>query len=126
QVAGRLKLDYAQYRELAAFAQFGSDMDKATRTQLDRGARITEIFKQLQYGPVTVEDQIAIIWAVTNGMLDDIPVARIREFESGFTRFLGSSYPELVQAIGTGKALSDETTAGLTKAIGEFKMTQTW
>jgi F-type H+-transporting ATPase subunit alpha len=126
QVAGRLKLDYAQYRELAAFAQFGSDMDKATRTQLDRGARITEIFKQLQYGPMTVENQIAIIWAVTNGMLDDIPVAKIREFEAGFTRFLGSSYPQIGQAIITEKVLSEESIAALKKAIGEFKMTQTW
>ena len=125
QVAGRLKLDYAQYRELAAFAQFGSDMDKSTRTQLERGARITEIFKQPQYGPMAVENQIAIIWAVTNGMLDDVPVAKIRPFELGFTKFLGSSYPQIGQAIVTEKVLSEETIAALKQAIGEFKKTQT-
>ena len=124
QVAGRLKLDYAQYRELAAFAQFGSDMDKATRTQLDRGARITEVFKQLQYGPMSVENQIAILWAVTNGYLDDVPVAKVKAFEAGFTRFLGSSHPELGQTIVAEKELSAATLANLKLAIEEFKKTQ--
>jgi F-type H+-transporting ATPase subunit alpha len=124
QVAGRLKLDYAQYRELAAFAQFGSEMDKATRTQLERGARITEIFKQLQYEPMAVENQVAMIWAVTNGFLDDVPVAKIKVFETGFTRFLGSSHPEIGQTIVTEKELSAATLASLKQAIEEFKKTQ--
>lgn len=123
QVAGRLKLDYAQYRELAAFAQFGSDLDKATRAQLERGARITEIFKQPQYEPMPVENQVAIIWAVTNGLLDDVPVAKVKPFETGFLRFLGSNHPEIGQAIVTEKVLSDATIDGLKKAIGEFKQT---
>ncbi len=126
QVAGRLKLDYAQYRELAAFAQFGSDLDKATRAQLERGARITEVFKQPQYDPMAVENQIAMLWAVTNGYLDDVPVAKIRAFETAFVRYLGSSYPEIGQAIVTQKVLSDETIAGLKRAIGEFKQTFTF
>src|SRR5437762_7289113 len=99
QVAGRLKLDYAQYRELAAFAQFGSDLDPATRATLERGARITEVFKQPQYEPMSVENQIAMIWAVTNGYLDDVPVAKVRAFELAFVRFLGSNHPEIGQTI---------------------------
>ncbi|HEX5414343.1 MAG TPA: F0F1 ATP synthase subunit alpha, partial [Chloroflexota bacterium] len=87
-VAGRMKLDYAQYRELAAFAQFGSDLDKTTRAQLERGARITEVFKQPQYQPMPVEQQVMIIWAVNNGFLDDVPVAKVRAFESSFLRFM--------------------------------------
>jgi F-type H+-transporting ATPase subunit alpha len=123
QVAGRLKLDYAQYRELAAFAQFGSDLDKATRAQLERGARITEIFKQPQYEPMPVENQVAMIWAVTNGYIDDVPVAKVRTFEAGFVRFLGSNYPEIGEAVVKEKVLSDATIAGLKKAIAEFKQT---
>jgi F-type H+/Na+-transporting ATPase subunit alpha len=126
QVAGRLKLDYAQYRELAAFAQFGSDLDKATRAQLERGARITEVFKQPQYDPMPVENQIAIIWAVTNGYLDDVPVAKISAFQSAFLRFLGSNHPEIGSAILTEKVLSDATVAALKQAIGEFKQTFTF
>ncbi|MBX6771553.1 MAG: F0F1 ATP synthase subunit alpha [Chloroflexi bacterium] len=123
QVAGRLRLDYAQYRELAAFAQFGSDLDKATQAQLERGARITEIFKQPQYEPMPVAQQVASIWAVTNGYMDDVPVARIREFESGFLKFLTSNHPEILQTIETEKALSDATIEALKRAIGEFKQT---
>jgi F-type H+-transporting ATPase subunit alpha len=121
QVAGRLKLDYAQYRELAAFAQFGSDLDAATRATLERGARITEIFKQPQYEPLPIEDEIASIWTVTNGYLDDVPIARIREFELGFLRFLRSNHPEIGQAIIGEKALSDITLAALKTAVTEFK-----
>jgi len=123
QVAGRLKLDYAQYRELAAFAQFGSDLDKATRAQLERGARITEIFKQSQYEPLPVEQQIEIIWAVTNGYLDDVPVAKVRAFEAAFLRFLSSNHPEIGQAIVNEKAISDTTLEKLKQAIAEFKQT---
>jgi F-type H+-transporting ATPase subunit alpha len=123
QVAGRLKLDYAQYRELAAFAQFGSDLDKATQAQLDRGARITEVFKQPQYDPMPVENQIAIIWAVTNGYLDDVPVAKVKAFETGFLRFLGSNHPEVGATILAERVLSEATVAALKQAIGEFKQT---
>jgi F-type H+/Na+-transporting ATPase subunit alpha len=121
QVAGRLKLDYAQYRELAAFAQFGSDLDPATRATLERGARITEVFKQPQNRPMPVEQQIAIIWAVTNGYLDDVPVAKVRDFETAFLRFLGSNHPEIYQTIQTEKALSDATIEAMKRAVGEFK-----
>jgi F-type H+-transporting ATPase subunit alpha len=126
QVAGRLKLDYAQYRELAAFAQFGSDLDAATRAQLERGSRITEIFKQPQYEPMAVENQVAIIWAVTNGYLDDVPVAKVKAFETAFLRFLGSNHPEIGAAILNERVLSDATLAGLKTAIGEFKQTFTF
>jgi F-type H+-transporting ATPase subunit alpha len=123
QVAGRLRLDYAQYRELAAFAQFGSDLDKATQAQLERGARITEVFKQPQYEPMPVAEQVASIWAVTNGYLDDVPVAKVRAFEEGLMRFLNSNHPEILQTIASEKALSDATIEALKKAVGEFKQT---
>jgi F-type H+-transporting ATPase subunit alpha len=123
QVAGRMKLDFAQYRELAAFAQFGSDLDAATRAQLERGARITEVFKQPQYEPLAVEQQVAIIWAVTNGYLDDVPVVKVRAFETAFLRFLTSNHPEIGQTIVKEKTLSESTVAALKQAITEFKQT---
>lgn len=121
QVAGRLKLDYAQYRELAAFAQFGSDLDKATRATLERGARITEIFKQPQYRPMPAEQQVTTIWSVTNGYLDDVPIAKIRAFEEGFLRYLGSNYPQIYQSILAERALGDATIEALKRAVAEFK-----
>ncbi len=123
QVAGRLRLDYAQYRELAAFAQFGSDLDKTTQAQLERGARITEIFKQPQYEPMPVAEQVVSIWAVTNGYADDVPVAKIRAFEAGLLRFLNSNHPEILQTITNEKALSDATIEALKAAVAEFKQT---
>src|SRR5579884_409179 len=123
QVAGRLRLDYAQYRELAAFAQFGSDLDKTTQAQLERGARITEIFKQPQYEPMPVAEQVVSIWAVTNGYADDVPVAKIRAFEAGLLRFLNSNHPEILQTITNDKALSDATIEALKAAVAEFKQT---
>jgi len=122
-VAGRMKLDFAQYRELAAFAQFGSDLDKTTRAQLERGARITEIFKQPQYQPMPVEQQVMIIWAVNNGYLDDVPVAKVRAFESAFLRFVAASHPEIGEAIANDKVLSEATIDALKGAIAEFKQT---
>ena len=92
QVAGKLRIDLAQYRELAAFAQFSSDLDKATRDQLTRGEKTTEILKQPQYEPLPVEKQVVIIWAATNGLLDDVPTNKIAEFESGLYRHLESGY----------------------------------
>jgi F-type H+-transporting ATPase subunit alpha len=121
QVAGRLRLDLAQYRELAAFAQFASDLDKATRDQLNRGEKTTEVLKQPQFQPLPVEKQVAILWAVTNGHLDDVATNRVREFETGLYRFLESAYEGLLPAIAKEKALSDELVEQLKKAVSEFK-----
>ena len=121
QVAGKLRIDLAQYRELAAFAQFSSDLDKATRDQLTRGEKTTEILKQPQYEPLPVEKQVVIIWAATNGLLDDVPTNKIAEFESGLYRHLESGNADLLPTIAKEKVLSDETVATLEKAIGEFK-----
>jgi F-type H+-transporting ATPase subunit alpha len=121
QVAGRLRLELAQYRELAAFAQFASDLDKATRDQLTRGEKLTYVLRQPQFAPVPVEKQVVIIWAATNGHLDDVESARIAEFESGLYRFLESQYPELLPTVEKEKALSDDLTEQLTKAIKEYR-----
>jgi len=123
RVAGRMKLELAQFRSLAAFAQFASDLDPATRAQLERGLRLQEILKQPQFSPVPLEKQVAIIWAATNGHLDDVPVGEVGRFEAEFTRFLEASYPRLLEAIATEKAISDETTAGLNEAVAAFKKT---
>src|SRR4029450_957430 len=90
QVAGQLKGELAQFRELAAFAQFGSELDAATQAKIDRGKRIVEIFKQPQYNPIPVETQVAVIWAVQNGYADDVPVERVKEFQTQLTDFLGT------------------------------------
>jgi F-type H+-transporting ATPase subunit alpha len=124
QVAGQLKGDLAQFRELAAFAQFGSELDAATQAKIDRGKRIVELFKQPQYRPIAVEVQIAVIWAVQNGYVDDVPVERIKQFESEWTDFLTTRKAGLLQAIATEKALSDGLTADLKAAAEQFK--QTW
>jgi len=121
QVAGKLRLDLAQYRELAAFAQFASDLDKATRDQLTRGRALTEILKQPQFRPLPVEKQVAIIWAATNGYLDDVKPERIGEFETGFYRFLESTHDELLPKIASEKALSDELTEQLETATKEYR-----
>jgi F-type H+-transporting ATPase subunit alpha len=121
QVAGRLRLDLAQYRELEAFAQFGSELDPATQKQLARGARIVEILKQPQYRPVPVQQQVTIIFAVTNGYLDDVDVANVRAWETGFHEFIAAQHAALVEEIRTKKALSDDLTARLRKAIEQYK-----
>ena len=121
QVAGRLRLELAQYRELAAFAQFASDLDKATRDQLTRGEKLTAVLRQPQFAPVPVERQVMIIWAATNGYLDDVETSRAGEFEAGLGRFLESSYPDLLPAIAKEKVLSDELTDQLRKAVEEFR-----
>ncbi|WP_462186551.1 MULTISPECIES: F0F1 ATP synthase subunit alpha [unclassified Frankia] len=120
-VAGRLRLDLAQYRELEAFSAFGSDLDKASRDQLARGARLVELLKQPQGQPFPVERQVVSIWAGTTGKLDDVPVADIRRFESEFLDFVGRSYPQVYDAIVTTGKLSDDTIAVLEPAIAEFK-----
>jgi F-type H+-transporting ATPase subunit alpha len=121
QCAGRLRLDLAQYRNVAAFAQFGSDLDKATRAQLDRGLRTTEVLKQPQYEPMAMEHQVAIVYAVTHGFLDDVPVEKVRDFEAAFHRYLDSQQTDLLQAIATGQAMTAEVEAALQGAIQEFK-----
>jgi F-type H+-transporting ATPase subunit alpha len=121
QVAGTLKLELAQYRELAAFAQFGSDLDKATQAQLNRGARLVEILKQPQYQPLPFAKQIAIIFAGTAGVLDDLPVEQIREFEVEFYQYVETMNPGILKTIAEKKALDDGIKADLTRVLGEFK-----
>ena len=122
-VAGRLRLDLAQYRELEAFASFASDLDAATKRQLERGARTVEVLKQGQYAPMPVEQQVAIIYAVTNGHLDDIPVNRIREWERQFHEFMAARFSQVGNKLRTEKVLSKETEAELKKGIESFKTT---
>ena len=122
QVAGRLRMDLAQYRELAAFAQFGTaELDRATRAQLDRGQRLSEILKQPLYVPMPVEKQVMILYAAINGYTDDVPVEKISEFEAGFHRFMETSHPEVVSVIAREKSISSETEELLKAAIQEFK-----
>jgi F-type H+-transporting ATPase subunit alpha len=123
QVAGRLRLDLAQYRELEAFAQFGSDLDATTQKQLARGARLVEILKQPQYAPMPLEDQVMIIYAATNGYLDDVPVARVRAFEHEFLDYLRSRRPEVGDAIRSSGRLEEGTIEQLVGAIKDFKQT---
>jgi F-type H+-transporting ATPase subunit alpha len=120
QVAGTLRLDLAQYRELAAFAQFGSDLDKSTQAQLNRGARLVEILKQPQYEPLPVERQVAIIYAGTNGYLDKIPVSAVRAFETELYQFIDTRAPEVFRGIVETKQLDDELKGALDKAVKEF------
>jgi F-type H+-transporting ATPase subunit alpha len=121
QVAGKLRLDLAQFRELAAFAQFGAaELDKATRAQLDRGQRITEVLKQPQYVPMPLEQEVTILYAVINGYLDEVPVDRVSAFEEAFHRFVGSSHADILRRIAEDKQLSAETEEALKKAISEF------
>ena len=123
QVAGPLKLDLAQYRALAAFAQFASDLDKATRDQLTRGEKLSEIVKQPQYQPLPVEKQVAILYVATKGQLDDIPTPRVKEFEAGFYRFLEAEQPDVLEKLGRTKALDDEITKGLDDAVAAYRTT---
>ena len=121
QVAGTLRLDLAQYRELAAFAQFGSDLDAATKAQIDRGQRTTEILKQPQYSPYPVEDQVQAIYVAVNGYLDDVEVNEVVDFEHQILAFLHSSHPEIGEDIIKNKKLTDENEERLKAAIAEFK-----
>ncbi len=121
QVAGPLRLSLAQFRELEAFAQFGSDLDAATQKQLARGARLVEVLKQPQYAPMAVERQVAIIYVVTNGHLDDVDVAHIRQWEQDFLEYLESAHAEVLDGIRTKKAFDKDLTAALEAAIAAFK-----
>jgi F-type H+-transporting ATPase subunit alpha len=120
KIAGRLRLDLAQYRELEAFAAFGSDLDAASKAQLERGARMVELLKQGQYSPFSVSQEVASIWAGTTGKLDKIPVADIRRFEAEFLEFLARDRKAVIDVIETTKELTDDTVAALTEAITTF------
>ena len=123
QVAGRVKLDLAQFRELAAFAQFGSDLDAKTQAQLERGKRIVEVFKQPQYSPLPVEAQVAVLWTVQNGLMDDVAVDKIKDFQGKLTEYLTTRQAELMARIAKEKALSEPLTHDLKAAVTEFKQT---
>ena len=121
QVAGRLRLDMAAYRELAAFAQFGSDLDKATQAQLGLGQRMQEILKQPQYSPMSLENQVTVLFAGTNGYADQVPVEKMRQWELDLVRYVETSYPEIGKDIVARKMISDDTRAALGKALEAFK-----
>ncbi|MBP8598001.1 MAG: F0F1 ATP synthase subunit alpha [Selenomonas sp.] len=126
QVAGTMRLDLAQYRELAAFSQFASDLDKATKAQLDRGARMVETLKQAQYSPLLVQDQVMIIYTAVRGFLVDIPVEKVVSFQTDFLKFMHTQHPEIGQKIIEQKKLDDALETDLKKAIEEFKETVTY
>ena len=121
QVGSTLKLDLAQYRELAAFSQFGSDLDKVTLQQLNRGQRLTELLKQPQFRPLSAEKQVAILFAGVNGLLDDVEVKDLRAFEDGYYAYLESAQPAILSDIATKKALDDDIRGRLTAAIKDYK-----
>src|SRR5690348_15723203 len=123
QVAGRIKGDLAQFRELAAFAQFGSDLDAKTQGMLERGKRIVEIFKQPQFNPIPVELQVATLWTVQNGLMDDVAVEKIKDFQTKLTDYLSSRKADLMGKIAKEKALSDALIADLKATVTEFKQT---
>ncbi|MGH2463867.1 MAG: F0F1 ATP synthase subunit alpha, partial [Candidatus Limnocylindrales bacterium] len=121
KVAGPLKLDLAQYRALAAFAQFASDLDKATRDQLTRGEKLSEVVKQPQYQPLGVEKQVAILYAATKGALDDIPSNRVKDWENGFYRFLETERPKILAELAASGALSDDLATAFDEAIKVYR-----
>jgi len=125
KVAGRLRLDLAQYRELEAFAAFGSDLDAASKAQLDRGARLVELLKQPQYTPFSVEDEVISVWAGTTGQLDDVPVEDIRRFEADLLAYLHRDHAAVANEIASTLLLSDESVAALEAAVAAFKKTFT-
>jgi len=124
QVAGKLKGELAQFREMAAFAQFGSDLDAKTQAQINRGKRIMEIFKQAQYNPVAVEVQVVVLWVIQNGYLDDVPVERVKEYQNKLVEFLTTRKTELLEKIGAENVLKDPLTAEIKATAEEFK--QSW
>ncbi|MGE9984237.1 F0F1 ATP synthase subunit alpha [Desulfovibrio sp. SGI.169] len=121
QVAGTMRLDLAQYRELAAFAQFGSDLDKGTKAKLDRGARLVELLKQPQYRPMPAQEQVASIWAATRGHMDDVPVDQIRRFETEMLTFLRDTRKDVLDAIKDKKVIDEAVESALTEAVAAFK-----
>ena len=125
KVAGKLRLDLAQYRELAAFVQFGSEMDKATQAQINRGARLVEVLKQGQYEPLSVAEQVSIIYVATQGLIDDVPVTEVMAFEKNFRKFLRDRYPDVIHDIDTTKELGEKAETRLKAAVAEFKAART-
>jgi len=123
QIAGSLRLELAQFREMAAFAQFGSDLDAATQRQLNRGSRLIEILKQGQYEPLAVEKQVLIIYAATNGYVDEVPVNSVRRYEAELFRFVENRHPEILETIRTKREFSDDLKGSLNKVLEEFKET---
>jgi F-type H+-transporting ATPase subunit alpha len=123
QVASRLRLDMAAFRELAAFAQFGSDLDKATQAQLNRGQKLQEILKQPQYVPLSLENQVIVLFAGTNGYADDIPIDRVQPWKESLLRYFETSHSELVKDIADKKRVTEESEAGLHEAIKTFNST---
>lgn len=121
QVAGKIKGDLAQFRELAAFAQFGSDLDAKTKATLERGQRVVELFKQTQYNPISIEVQVAVLWAMQNGYLDDVPVDRVKDFQLKFTDYLTTRKETVLNKIREKKAIDDEVKAELKSATDDFK-----
>lgn len=126
QIAGRMRLDLAQYRELAAFAQFGSDLDKSTKEQLDRGVRMVETLKQAQYSPLKVDEQILVIYTAVRGFLSNIPVNQVVNFQRDFLKFMNSNHPEIGQTIVEKQKLDDALEASINSAIEEFKSTYSY
>jgi F-type H+-transporting ATPase subunit alpha len=124
QVAGTLRLDLAQYREVAAFAQFGSDLDKTTQAQLARGARMTELLKQDQYKPMSVGEQVLIIYAGVNGFVDDIPVSKLREFEQDLLSYINEKHAGIKSDLVSRKKIDEEFGEQLKQVITEFKKTK--
>ena len=121
QVAGSLRLDLAQYRALAAFAQFGSDLDKTSQQQLNRGSRLVELLKQPQFAPLPVEKQVLIVHAGTSGMIDDLPLDQIRAFEVGLYTWIDNAHPSILKDIREKRELSDELKKTINAALKEFK-----
>ena len=122
QVAGKLRMELAQYRELAAFAQFSSDLDPVTKARLDRGTRITEILKQGWDKPIAVVDQVLIIWAATNGYLDQTPVDKVKQWQTEFIKYLDSNQPEIKKDINREKLLTEKTLKALAKSAEKFNL----
>jgi F-type H+-transporting ATPase subunit alpha len=120
KVAGGLRLDLAQFRSLAAFAQFGSSLDKSTQQQLDRGMRLTELLKQPQYQPLSLAEQVALIYAGTRGYLDNVPVDRVKEWQAAFLRAFNTQYASVANTILESNALADDTEAALKTALSTF------
>ncbi|CAA9324567.1 MAG: ATP synthase alpha chain [uncultured Microvirga sp.] len=120
KVAGRIKGELAQYREMAAFAQFGSDLDASTQRLLNRGSRLTELLKQPQFSPLKMEEQVAVIYAGVNGYLDPLPVNRVRAFEEGLLAHIRGKHPEILEDVRTSRDLSDATGAKLKSAVEGF------
>jgi len=123
QVAGRIKGELAQFREMAAFAQFGSDLDAKTQAMIERGKRIVEVFKQPQYNPVPVAVQVAVLYAVQNSFMDDVPVDKVKDFQARLTDFLTTRKAEVLDRIAKERELKDEAANALKAAITEFKQT---